>query len=367
MAAATNEIIGTHSGSFHCDEALACFMLKSLPRFQDAKIVRTRDPAVLSTIPIVVDVGGVYDPAAGRYDHHQRGFMDTFSPKYATKLSSAGLVYKHFGLEVVGTMVPSASPTDREFIFQRVYKTFIEAIDGIDNGVSQFPADLVPAYENHTDLSSRVGQLNPDWNDSESNPDELFERAVALTGADFTQAVQKVVKSYLPARNLVVRAVEERNSVHPSGEIIILSRYTEWKNHLFEIEQELNLASAAVSVKFVLYADTAGQWRIQAVAVRPDSFISRLGLPEAWRGLRDDVLSSKSGIPGCMFVHANGFIGGHKTLEGALQMATQTLQGAAQLKVGEAAAAALASMSAGDVEELAAKRVRQERADMTQG
>ena len=25
--------IGTHSGSFHCDEALACAMLKMLPEF----------------------------------------------------------------------------------------------------------------------------------------------------------------------------------------------------------------------------------------------------------------------------------------------------------------------------------------------
>ena len=29
-----------------------------------------------------------------------------------------------------------------------------------------------------------------------------------------------------------------------------------------------------------------------------------------WRGLRDNELSEKSGIPGCIFVHASGFIGG---------------------------------------------------------
>ena len=32
--------IGTHNGTFHCDEALACFMLKLLPQYQDAAIVR---------------------------------------------------------------------------------------------------------------------------------------------------------------------------------------------------------------------------------------------------------------------------------------------------------------------------------------
>lgn len=38
--------IGTHSGVFHCDEALACFMLKQLPEYLDADIVRSRDSDV---------------------------------------------------------------------------------------------------------------------------------------------------------------------------------------------------------------------------------------------------------------------------------------------------------------------------------
>lgn len=38
--------IGTHSGVFHCDEALACFLLKKLPEYKDAEIVRTRDETV---------------------------------------------------------------------------------------------------------------------------------------------------------------------------------------------------------------------------------------------------------------------------------------------------------------------------------
>jgi hypothetical protein len=32
--------IGTHSGTFHCDEALGCFMLKLTNQFQDCSIVR---------------------------------------------------------------------------------------------------------------------------------------------------------------------------------------------------------------------------------------------------------------------------------------------------------------------------------------
>ena len=52
---------------------------------------------------------------------------------------------------------------------------------------------------------------------------------------------------------------------------------------------------------------------------------SRLSLLEQWRGVRDEDLAKVSGIPGCIFVHASGFIGGNKTYEGALKMALTTL------------------------------------------
>jgi hypothetical protein len=68
----SRKTIGTHSGTFHCDEVLACCMLKQLPEYGDAEIIRTRDENVLKTCDIVVDVGGKYEPASHRYDHHQR-------------------------------------------------------------------------------------------------------------------------------------------------------------------------------------------------------------------------------------------------------------------------------------------------------
>jgi hypothetical protein len=37
---ALNMLIGTHSGTFHCDEALACFLLKTLPEYRGASILR---------------------------------------------------------------------------------------------------------------------------------------------------------------------------------------------------------------------------------------------------------------------------------------------------------------------------------------
>jgi len=65
---------------------------------------------------------------------------------------------------------------------------------------------------------------------------------------------------------------------------------------------------------------------VQAVAVSPDSFDSRKALPLQWRGLRDEELSKEAGIPGCVFVHMSGFIGGNQNFDGALAMARAALK-----------------------------------------
>lgn len=53
--------IGTHDGRFHCDEIMACTMLKNyVKKYEEATIIRSRDPNVWKTCDILVDVGGKY-------------------------------------------------------------------------------------------------------------------------------------------------------------------------------------------------------------------------------------------------------------------------------------------------------------------
>lgn len=54
--------IGTHSGTFHCDEALGCYLLKLTDRYGAAAVTRSRDAAKLHGLDVVIDVGGVFDP-----------------------------------------------------------------------------------------------------------------------------------------------------------------------------------------------------------------------------------------------------------------------------------------------------------------
>ena len=178
--------IGTHDGSFHCDEALGCFLLKRTAAFENAEVVRSRDPEVLAACDIVIDVGAVYEPENNRFDHHQRGFEEIFGHGFTTKLSSAGLVYKHFGREIVARVLDFSKDDPRvETIHLKTYKTFVEAVDAIDNGVNMYDTDAPPKYENNTGLSSRVGKLNPAWNEPSDAATQAtqFAKAMELTGS----------------------------------------------------------------------------------------------------------------------------------------------------------------------------------------
>jgi uncharacterized UPF0160 family protein len=313
--------ICTHNGNFHCDEALACFLLRQTKEFKNAEIVRTRDPAVINEQAIVVDVGGIYDPSKHRYDHHQRGFFETLSNKYPTKLSSAGLVYKHFGKEILHNIL-SISGDKLETVYDRVYVNFVEGIDGIDNGIDQYPTDIKGKYKITTDLSARVNYLNPAWNDTHQDFDGRFLKAVELTGTEFLERVNYFGNVWLPARSIVEEAVAARFSVDPSGEIVLFNQFCPWREHLNNVEEEQGLGN---TIKYVLFGDTGSQWRVQCVPLG-STFENRLSLPEQWRGRRDDELSTISGIDGCVFVHMSGFIGGNKTKEGALEMARKALK-----------------------------------------
>ena len=64
------KLIGTHSGAFHCDEALATALMLRTKEFAKSIIVRTRDQDMLDQLDAQVDVGAVFDSAKNRFDHH---------------------------------------------------------------------------------------------------------------------------------------------------------------------------------------------------------------------------------------------------------------------------------------------------------
>ncbi len=70
-------VLATHGGKFHCDEVFAYVVLKRALGLKapgvDHTLLRTRKAALIEAADIVWDVGGIFDAAGRRFDHHQRG------------------------------------------------------------------------------------------------------------------------------------------------------------------------------------------------------------------------------------------------------------------------------------------------------
>ena len=342
-------LIGTHNGHFHADEALAVYMLRLLPDYTSSTLIRTRDQSILDTCHTVVDVGGEYKADKNRYDHHQRTFDTTF-PRHATKLSSAGLVYMHFGKAIISQHIklPTNHP-DVSLLYEKLYDDFIEAVDAHDNGISKYDGSQLESAgiqrrfrDGGVPLASLVGDMNYEdplsTEPSKSTPEQpqaeeesRFLNASKLMGTAFLRKLHGAATAWLPARSTVKEAFDSRSKQHSSGRVLVLPKAgIPWKEHLYNLEEAESLPEDK-RLLYVLYPEGEqkdAKWRIQAVGKDAASFESRKALPEAWRGVRDSDLDGVLGDDiedGAVFVHASGFIGGHKTEAGARAMATKAL------------------------------------------
>ena len=259
----------------------------------------------------------------------------------------------HFGKPIISkrTGLPEDS-TEVALLYEKLYAEFVEALDAHDNGISVYdPAQTKGLRKRFNDggvtLGSLVGDMNNEWKDDplheqvsssgtakvqrtpeqiQADEDARFLQASSLMGTTFLRKLSYYHSAWLPARKLVHTAYKDRFSRDASGAVMVLDGGSvPWKDHLYTFEAE---DPAAPKVLYVLYPEgpnEGAKWRIQCVSVTKDSFESRKPLKEEWRGLRDEELSDKSKIQGCVFVHASGFIGGNKTREGAFEMAKRCL------------------------------------------
>ena len=320
-------IIGTHSGTFHGDEVLATLLLKYLPKAGNSVVVRTRNNAILDQCDIVCDVGGKYDPTTNRYDHHMKEFNVCYDEENKIKMSSAGLIYKHLGKDIIVNILDKygwleQNKTHIDEIIRKLYVNFIMMVDAVDNGINAFPDNLKPKYINNTSYASRIARLNPEWNVSDMNVNDRFKRAWDIAEEELYYHFVHLANGYFIAYDIVHKAIKERFKVHASGNVIHLEQNCPWKEILFNIEKAEQMEG---TIKFVLFMNQNGEYTISTVPVTLGNFAYRKGLPRLWRGLREDALKEKSGIDDMVFVHVSGFIGAAKSFESAMKVVEVSL------------------------------------------
>jgi len=290
--------VATHDGSFHADDVFALAVLRL--RSPGVSIVRTRDRAELDACDARVDVGLRSDPAAGDFDHHQRGGAGTRDN--GIPYASLGLVWRAFGAELCGGDAQAAAEVDARLV---------QGIDALDVGVTLTAStvgDIRPAT-----LSDAVGAMNPVW-DEPSGAAELdarFEGAVAW-------AVPIVEREIASARARARAAQLVRDAIGRARDprVIELDRRMPW----FE-----PVITGAPEALFVVFPKRDG-WGLQAVPRELGSFANRKDLPATWAGLDGTQLATLTGVPDAIFCHPARFTAAAESRDGVLELARQALE-----------------------------------------
>ncbi|ANY80510.1 hypothetical protein BB934_21650 [Microvirga ossetica] len=288
----------THSGTFHADDVFAFAILREALGAFD--FVRTRDMAEIEAADLVFDVGGEYDVARGRYDHHMR---DLPRRPDGTPYSSVGLIWRDFGRSALPRLTPGIDEDMLDSVWQDIDTNFVLAIDQADNGV---------ATVGQTHLSLLVEAFNPAW-DSEQSYDAAF-----LEAADFAKGIllRACCQAHAEARALSLVLTAARKSRDPR--VIVLDGKLPWEKAVFEGQLH--------DLLFVIYPnEDSTAWYCRTIPPEPGSFGQRLALPESWRGLQDEEFSRAAGIEDGVFCHPSGFICGARSLESTILLAEKAI------------------------------------------
>ncbi|WP_293269166.1 MYG1 family protein [Neptunomonas sp.] len=286
-----DKTIATHSGNFHADDVFSIAALQCI--FPSFNLIRTRDLELISKADIVIDVGGEYDPDAGRFDHHQRGGAG--ERDNGIPYSSFGLVWQKYGLDICKGNQEVASAVDAGLV------STIDAIDcGYGEGVSK-----------GISLSQTISMFNPTWQE-ESHFDTCFDEAVDFASRVLARFIASV-NGGVSAKSIVAKAIG--NAEDPR--VIVLDKYTPWKTTVHALSED---------ALYIIYPSESGQWRIQAVPVELGSFEDKKSLPKPWAGLSGDALKEVTGIDDAMFCHNGLFIAGAESFESTMKMAAIALQ-----------------------------------------
>lgn len=286
--------VATHSGTFHADDVFAFAILRaSQPDGID--LVRTRELALMEQADVVFDVGGIYDRAARRYDHHMR---DKPLRPNGEPFSSAGLVWRDYGLAAVGRLQPGLEPKTAERIVAMIDQGLIRDVDLMDNGAMT----PVPGH-----FSTLVEAFNITFVEKGGD-----ENAAFLAAADLASAVLARVVAQANASAQAEASVAEAAARADDPRIIVLDVRVPWEDAIFD----LGLDQALYVVR-----PAGDAWTCSAVPPERGSFGQRLSLPDAWGGIRDEDFAKMTGVSDATFCHPARFVCGAKSREGVLALA----------------------------------------------
>lgn len=323
----------THSGNFHADDAMGYAILhyalapggnfkgRITGNAPDDRMLfeRSRSPERIWKADIVFDVGGVYDPVKGRYDHHMRD-KPLRADVHGTPYSAAGLLWKDYGRAAVRNILTQAVTDGQiELIWQSIDQSFVLPVDQDDNGVMKM---------GRLSLADIVSACSPPWDTAEMYGEDEARKREALGFANAAAAVAAHLVNTIDRLRAGLKAVDRVVEAYESAEdkrILLMETGMPTEKVIFERE---------LPVVYVVSPSGTGHWNVKAIPPKRGEFGQRVSLPDAWAGLERSELARVSGIPDAVFAHPARFICGAETRESALKMARMALDIAEAEKTG---------------------------------
>lgn len=295
----------THNGAIHADDLFAAATLSLYldSKGESHKIVRSRDKETIESADYVFDVGGVYDPAQNRFDHHQKN-----GPKPRSNgvpYASFGLIWKHFGLDLCGGDKETWYKLDAEIVCP---------IDASDNGVDVSRPLLPDGGEYRASRMFLV--FTPTWQEDSASIDDAFRNQVVEAKRVLRRELE-VAKSNVLGKKIILEAYEQSQD----------KRIVELPNNFSRPLYQNVLSALPEPIYMICKSRFTDSWKVEAITKHPDTMQSRKKFPESWRGLLngDPLLAQITGVPEAIFCHHDGFLMDAQTREAAFKLANISL------------------------------------------
>lgn len=292
----TTKTVVTHNGLFHADEGFGVAFL-SLLLGSEVRVIRTRNPAQIEQADVALDVGGVYNNAGLRYDHHQREFTDMHEGT-SVKLAACGLIWKHFGTCLISKYHPELDTEQVQSLWQSVDETICRPVDLQDNGQGTFKTEGAEAQA--LTVSMMVSSFNQQ---------DIYSPAQDAAFLRVVEILKEYVLNFLRAganKLQLLKEAEEAVKAQLGSRILVLDKFLPYREAVLK-------ANAEEGGQFDLVTYPAkGQWNLQTIPVddTPENFYSqRVSLPQRLWGLTGPDASKESlGGSALVFCHKTGFL-----------------------------------------------------------
>lgn len=289
----------THNGRFHADDIFACAVLQILLDAENAEyeIIRTRDTNIISGGDFVFDVGGEYDPARKRFDHHQEGRAG--ARENGVYYSSLGLIWKEYGSKIAGSKEAA----------DLIEHSLVESIDAGDNGIETYQS--IEGRPLPILIQSVFSNFMPTWKEEVGMTYDSF---ITLAG----WAKEIMLREIKNAQDLLEasKAMDEIYTTTPDKRLLILDKRYPWEMLTLKYPEPL----------YVIVQPAGGDWKLEAVFVKEGTFERRAYLPEAWAGKIGEEMGKASGVSDAIFCHNGRQLAIAKSKEGVLALAKLALE-----------------------------------------